>query len=195
MKLTFRSARRGLGGTVLGATALVCAAGVLPAAAQASAAAPASAAAAPASAAAAARHIRRCHASQTEIWLGVGLGGGTAGTIFYPLEFTNLSRHTCTLRGYPVAAAISRHGHQIGKSSGHLTSRHRTITLRPGQTAHAILGIVEAGNVCRHPVTATTLKVRAPHQGSSTRLPFAFQACRHKRVLVVGPVRPGVGIP
>jgi hypothetical protein len=192
MKLTIRKARHVLGGTVLGATALMCAAGVLPAAAHA-ATAPAPAAA-PATTAPA-WHIRRCHANQTEVWLGVGLGGGTAGTIFYPLEFTNVGRHACTLRGFPLVKAISKHGHQIGKSSRHLTSRHGTVTLWPGWTAHATLGIIEAGNVCSHPVTATTLKVRAPHQGRSTQLPFAFQACPHKRVLVVGPVKPGVGIP
>jgi hypothetical protein len=183
MKLTFRATRR-----ILGGTALLCTAALLPGTAMASTVTPARAGGVAAG-------ISRCHANQTEIWLGLGLGGGTAGTTFFPLEFTNVSRRTCTLRGFPRAAAISRGGRQIGKSSRHLGSRHSTITLRPGQTAHATLGIVEAGNVCSHPVTAARLKVRAPHQGSSTQLPFQFQACRHKRVLVVGPIRPGVGIP
>lgn len=137
----------------------------------------------------------RCTSQQTEIWLGLGLGGGTAGTIFYPVQFTNIGRHACFIWGFPHAAAISSRGHQIGKSSRPLRLPHGVVELFPGQTAHATLGIIEAGNVCSHPVRATTLRLRAPHQRASTDLPFSFQACRGKRVLVFGPVVPGVGIP
>jgi hypothetical protein len=183
MKLTFRATRRVLAGAALAtATALV------PATALAATTAPGG-------------HVApgwpapRCTAGQTEIWLGVGGGGGTAGTIFFPLQFTNIGRHTCSLIGFPKVAAISARGHQIGKSSRAIRLPHGFVVLPPGFTAHASLGIVEAGNVCSHPVSAAALRVRAPHQGRSTVIPFAFQACRGKRVLVVGPVRPGVGIP
>jgi hypothetical protein len=137
----------------------------------------------------------KCTSRQTEIWLGLGLGGGTAGTIFYPVEFTNVGHHACFLWGFPKAAAISASGHQIGKSSRALRLRHGVVELFPGWTAHATLGIVEAGNVCSHPVRAASLRIRAPHQRASTDLPFAFQACHGKRVLVFGPIMPGVGIP
>jgi hypothetical protein len=137
----------------------------------------------------------KCTSQQTEIWLGLGLGGGTAGTIFYPVEFTNVGHHACFLWGFPKAAAISASGHQIGKSSRSLRLRHGVVELWPGWTAHATLGIVEAGNVCSRPVGAASLRIRAPHQRASTELPFSFQACHGKRVLVFGPVVPGVGIP
>jgi Protein of unknown function (DUF4232) len=183
MKLSFRTTRR-----IVGGSALVVAAALLPGTALASTAAPAK----PAGAA----WFARCATSQTLIWLGLGNGGGTAGTIFYPLEFTNISRRTCTLFGFPRAWAVSQNGKQIGQSSRQLNIRHGVVTLPPGATAHAQLGIVEAGNVCSKPVTAANLRVRAPGQGGTTLLPFSFQACHgHKRVLVVGPVQPGVGIP
>ena len=137
----------------------------------------------------------KCTSQQTEIWLGLGLGGGTAGTIFYPVEFTNVGHHACFLWGFPKAAAISASGHQIGKSSRALRLPHGVVELWPGWTAHATLGIVEAGNVCSHPVRAASLRIRAPHQRASTDLPFAFQACHGRRVLVLGPIMPGVGIP
>lgn len=137
----------------------------------------------------------RCNSHQTEIWLGLGLGGGTAGTIFYPVEFTNIGHHACFIWGFPRAAAISGRGHQIGKSSRALRLPHGVVELWPGQTAHATLGIIEAGNVCSRPVKAESLRIRAPHQRASTDLPFSFQACHGKRVLVFGPVVPGVGIP
>jgi Protein of unknown function (DUF4232) len=181
MRLSFRTTRR-----ILGGSALVVAAALLPGTALASTAAPAKAT----------WFAPRCATSQTLIWLGLGNGGGTAGTIFYPLEFTNISRRTCTLFGFPRAWAITQDGKQIGRSSRQLNLRHGVVTLPPGFTAHAQLGIVEAGNVCSKPVTAASLRVRAPGQGGTTVLPFSFQACHgNKRVLVVGPVQPGVGIP
>jgi Protein of unknown function (DUF4232) len=178
MKLTFRATRR-----ILGGTALICAAALLPGTAMAS-----TTAARPAWAPA-------CRESQTLIWLGLGEGGGTAGTIFYPLEFTNVSHRTCSLFGFPTAWAITQDGKQIGKASRHFLQRHGFVNLFPGQTAHALLGVIEAGNVCSKPVTAASLRVRAPGQASTTIIPFSFQACYHKRVLVAGPVQPGVGIP
>jgi hypothetical protein len=188
MKLTFRASRR-----ILGGTALLCATAALPGMVLAG---PAMAsAAAPQAAAGSAPAIPRCHSGQTLIWIGLGLGGGTAGTIFYPLEFTNISKHTCTLFGFPSITALNRSGRQVGRSSRRLTSRHRVITLRPGSTAHSSLGIIEAGNLCSKPVNASTLRIRAPHQARTTRLPFPTQQCRGKRVLVAGPVRAGVGIP
>ena len=192
MKLTLRAGRR-----ILGGTALACAAALLPGTAMASAAAPAvaRAQATHAKVAGAAWNFPRCKASQLEIWLGVGNGGGTAGTIFFPLEFSNISRHPCKLSGFPRVTAVGRRGHRIGRAARHLRSRHGKVELWPGNTAHALLGFVEAGNVCNRPVQASGLKIRAPHTGRSTQISFSFQACRHRSVLVVGPIKPGVGIP
>jgi hypothetical protein len=181
MKLALRATRR-----ILGGSALLVTAALLPGTALASTAAPAGAS----------WFAPRCTASQTVIWLGLGNGGGTAGTIFYPLEFSNTSKRTCTLFGFPRAWALGPNGKQIGQSSRQLNIRHRVVTLAPGATAHAQLGVIEGGNVCSKPVTAASLKVRAPGQRGTTVLPFSFQACHgNKHVLVVGPVVPGVGIP
>src|SRR5580704_4070956 len=65
-------------------------------------------------AATAAASIPRCTASDLGVWLAVGQGNGAAGTIYYPLEFTNLSHHTCYLYGYPGVSARDRNGHQLG---------------------------------------------------------------------------------
>jgi hypothetical protein len=186
MKRTFRVTRRMLGGT-----ALICAAALLPGTAMASSA--------PASHAQRS-HVKSswaapCRESQTLIWLGLSDVGAAAGTTFYPLEFTNTSHSVCSLFGYPRAWAVTQDGKQIGKSSRHLSQWHNYVNLWPGQTAHATLGIVDAGNVCSKPVTAVGLRVRAPGQWSSTIIPLSFPACHGARVLVVGPIQPGVGIP
>jgi hypothetical protein len=40
-----------------------------------------------------------CQSSGIDDWLDTK-GGAAAGTIFYHLEFTNLSGHACTLQGF-----------------------------------------------------------------------------------------------
>jgi hypothetical protein len=135
-----------------------------------------------------------CAPSNTAVWLGLGLGGGTAGSTYYPLEFSNVGRHACTLNGYPGVSA-SRGGAQVGPSGTHNQQRHGTVTLAPGATAHAILRVVDWGALCSHEVVADSFKVFPPGQTRSQSVPFSFGACAHRGVLIVGPVRAGVGIP
>lgn len=137
----------------------------------------------------------RCTTARLEVWLGLGLGGGTAGSTFYPLEFSNVSHSACTLNGFPGVSAVGSGGGQIGSAAGRNNQHHGTVTLAPGATAHAILRVLDAGAVCSSPVMATSLKVFPPGATRSEPIPFSFAACSHKGVLVVGPVRAGVGIP
>src|SRR5579863_1246868 len=110
-----------------------------------------------------------CTAFGLGVWVAVGQGNGAAGTIFYPLEFTNLSGHACSLFGFPGVSAIDQHGNQLGSSANreHTTSP-RTVVLAPGATAHTILAYhdvavtTEAG--CGPVKTAALLKVYPPGQ-------------------------------
>ncbi len=108
-------------------------------------------------------------------------GNGAAGTIFYTLEFTNLSGHTCTLRGYPGVSGITLSGAQIGSAADRDgTSPVRTVTLREGKTATALLGIVDTGDFSRsacRPTTAAGLRIYAPNQTVPKSIPFPFSAC------------------
>lgn len=156
-------------------------------------AAAASAGASPRSAVAAS--APRCTTAHLEIWLGLGLGGGTAGSTYYPLEFSNVGHTACTLNGFPGVSAVGSGGGQLGPAASRNGQHHGTGALGPGATAHAILRIVDAGAVCSSPVTASSLKVFPPGATRSESIPFSFSACAHRGVLIVGPVRPGVGIP
>jgi hypothetical protein len=114
------------------------------------------------------------------VWLDTQ-GNGTAGSIFYTLEFTNLSARTCTLKGYPGVSAVNLAGHTLGSAAGrdHATTPH-LITLVPGATATAVLRIVEAGNfptAACHQVTAAGLRVYPPNLTTSKVVPFPFSAC------------------
>jgi Protein of unknown function (DUF4232) len=184
---------------VVAATALASVAILLPAAALAAPArttAPAQTAS-PARTAAASTP-RPCRVTGLQIWLGLGEGGGAAGSVTYPLEFSNTGTQSCRVSGFVKIVALSRNGHQLGKSSSH-SGKSRRVILQPGGTAHALLTIVEnqAFTNC-HPATARSLEITAPRD----RIPFSiesfsFPACNNKKVglLEIRPVRPGTGIP
>jgi hypothetical protein len=137
----------------------------------------------------------RCAAANTFVWLALS-PNGAAGTIYYPVEFTNLGGTTCTLRGYPGVAAINGAGLKLGRAASRIGATVTTVTLKPHQTAHANLGIEETGAVICHPVNAAGLQVYAPSQKVRRIVSnFTFQACRHKLYLRVFPVTPGIGVP
>jgi hypothetical protein len=140
--------------------------------------------------------IPRCTAAHTLVWLALN-PNGAAGTIYYPVEFTNLGSTTCTLSGYPGVAALNKAGHQLGPAASRVKITAHTITLKPHQTAHALLGIVSKGIVggC-HNATGVGLQVYPPNQKvKRTVSSFTFPACTNKPFLSVYPVVAGIGVP
>jgi hypothetical protein len=137
----------------------------------------------------------RCTTAHLEIWFGLGEGGGTLGSVYYPLEFSNVGHSACTLNGFPGVSGFGSGGGQVGPAASRNGQHHGTVTLAAGATAHAILRVVDAGALCSHPVTADGLKVFPPGATRSQSIDFSFAACPHSGVLIVGPVRAGVGIP
>jgi hypothetical protein len=122
----------------------------------------------------------RCATPGLVIWLNTQ-ANGTAGSVIYKLQFTNLSGHTCALFGYPGVSAVNLAGSQVGSSA--TRDRARTahlVTLRNGRTATALLRIVNVGNfpaaTCK-PVTAAGLRVFPPNSPTSKLIPFPFRAC------------------
>ena len=142
-----------------------------------------------------------CQSSGIDDWLDTN-GNGTAGTIFYHLEFTNLSGQACTLQGFPFVFAVNLAGHQIGNGAvlDHAFPANME-TVGNGKTIHAVLGIVDTGNfptsACK-PITAAGLEVFAPigiNEVGRT-VPFPFSACSTRgshapNFLKVTPVHPG----
>ena len=144
--------------------------------------------------------VPACTAGDLGAWFAVTQGNGAAGSIYYPLQFTNLSRHACAMRGFPGVSAIDRNGHQLGSpaSWGRVTPV-RTVVLASGATAHTILRYsdvaVSTAPGC-HPVFSTfELRVYPPNQFSATHAAFGLEACSHAGpiYLSVGPILPGVG--
>ncbi len=145
----------------LGATLAAVATGAPPVAASATAAPP-------------------CATSRLVIWLDTQ-GSGAAGSTYYTLELTNLSRSACTLSGYPRVSAVDLRARAVGSAASRDAAHPaRTVRLAPGASATAVLRIVDAANFPRHtcrPTTAAGLRVSAPHAPGSKLVPFPFHAC------------------
>ena len=129
--------------------------------------------------AAAARTAAGCATSGLVLWLDTQ-GDGTAGSIYYKLELTNLSGHSCTLSGYPGVSAVDLGGHQLGSAGSRSSSHVHTVRLANRASATAVLRITEAGNfpdsAC-HRVSAAGLRVYPPNQTAAKVIPFPFDAC------------------
>ena len=174
-----------------GVAAVVCAAALAPAAALA----------ATSGSGHAATGVPGCAASRLAVWLNVPPDSAHANGAFYYLEFTNLSGHACTLRGYPGVSAVSIAGHQLGSAAGRGPGATTTVTLADGATARSKLGIVNTfvfGSACfvKKPApghqgilpTAAGLRVYPPDQTAAKLVPYPLRACAH-----TGPVYIGVG--
>jgi hypothetical protein len=67
-------------------------------------------------------------------------GDGATGHFSVNLRFTNKSGHSCTLYGYPgVSWVAGNDGKQVNDPFKRVTAAKKTITLKPGATAHSML--------------------------------------------------------
>ena len=126
----------------------------------------------------------------TNLKLAVGQPNGAAGTIFYPLDFTNTGSAACTMYGYPGVAFVSSPG---GSVIGAPASRRSPpvptlITVAPGATAHATLAVgdVVIGNNCVHKVQVKWVHVYPPDQFSALFAGLNRQGCADKSLVTMG---------
>jgi uncharacterized protein DUF4232 len=145
--------------------------------------------------------IPKCTASDLGVWVAVDQGNGAAGTIYYPLEFTNLRQHTCYLFGYPGVSALDANQQQLGSPAdwGSLAGA-RIVNLAPGATAHTLLAYHDAAVTtepgCDPVNSAVELRIYPPDQRSATHAAFSLAACSHPGPIwmsIEEPIIPGVG--
>jgi hypothetical protein len=144
-----------------------------------------------------------CAASDLKVT--VGPGDGAAGSIYYPLDFTNTSGATCTLYGYPGVAFVTKAGGTGAGGSilGAPAVRNRAftaklVTLAAGATAHASLQVQVAQSypvaTCK-PVTGHWLQVYPPGSYGALYVRFTAVTCAGKipsgSTLGIYVVRPG----
>ena len=144
--------------------------------------------------------VPACTAADLGAWVAASQGNGAAGSIYYPLQFTNLSRHACAMRGFPGVSAIDRNGHQLGSPARWATGvAAHTVVLAPGATAHTILRYsdveVSTAPGCDPVFSTFELRVYPPGQYSATYAFFGLEACSHAGPIYmsVEPILSGVG--
>ena len=144
--------------------------------------------------------VRACTADDLGVWLAVAQLDGAAGSVYYPLQFTNLSRHVCAMRGFAGVSAVDRNLRQLGSPAGraHVVPV-RTVVLAPGRTAHAVLRYgdvtVSTAPGCHPTLRTFELRVYPPGQHHATYAAFDFEVCSHAGPVYmdIGPIQAGVG--
>jgi hypothetical protein len=133
----------------------------------------------------------RCPSSALHATVDTAQASGAAGSVYYPINFTNVSSSTCTLFGYPgVSFVTGESGSQLGRAATRNPAAGPTaVRLDPGNVAHAILQVAHAGNfdpsLCK-PVTAHWLRIFPPDQFTPIYARFTTRACSARLPSSVG---------
>jgi len=143
---------------------------------------------------ASAAYIPRCAAGDLAVWVNANSADGTAGTTYYHLDYTNISKATCHLYSWPGVSAVSAAGKQLGPAATRTgTVRATYVNIAPGGTAHSVLGYVDVqvSKSCK-PALATHLRVYPPDDTGARDAFFPVSVCTTNTAdLVVWRVQPG----
>jgi hypothetical protein len=147
--------------------------------------------------------LAACQSAGLKVTLDTSQADGAAGSVYYPVNFTNSSGTPCGLYGYPgmsLVTAAGSAGRQIGAAAQQNPAFGRlSVRLPAGGIAHAWLQVAQAGNypasACQ-PVTAHWLRVFPPGNTVASYVDVSFSACASASapLLTVMPVRSGHGI-
>jgi Protein of unknown function (DUF4232) len=168
--------------SVAASGAAAAAGGTATAAADGQATAPA----ATAPAAAGSAGVAACTAADLRIAPSGSAGGGTPGSYYSFIDFTNTSSTSCTLYGYPGVSLTAASGAQIGPAATRdATTAAATVTLAPGAIANAELRMTDpavyATSQCK-PTTSSYLKVYPPNQTTPVQVSFKADTCANSSI-------------
>lgn len=144
-----------------------------------------------------------CQSAALKVTVDTSQAGGAAGSVYYPVNFTNTSGAPCGLYGYPSMSFVTADGN-AGRQIGAAAQRdpafgNLSVRLPADGVAHAWLQIAQAGNypasACQ-PMTAHWLRVLPPGDTAATYVGVSFGACAAAStpLLTVTPVRSGQGV-
>jgi Domain of unknown function (DUF4232) len=146
--------------------------------------------------------VARCPTAALTIAVDDSQADATAGSTYYPVDFTNTSATPCTMTGYPgvsFVTAANGAGQQIGAAAQRNPQYDPAVVrLEPHAHAHAWLQVSAADNYPEtscHPVTAHGLRIYPPDQTEAGYVTQDFSACALPAagLLTIMPLRPGQG--
>jgi Domain of unknown function (DUF4232) len=145
-----------------------------------------------------------CLSAALKVTVDTSHPGGAAGSVYYPVNFTNTSGAPCGLYGYPGMSFVTADGNagqQIGAAAQRNTAfGNLPVRLPADGVAHAWLQIAQAANypasACQ-PMTAHWLRVFPPGDTAASYVGVSFSACASASapLLTVTPVRSGRAVP
>ncbi len=103
-------------------------------------------------------------------------GGGTAGSIYYNIEFQNTSGVVVSMFGYPGVSVVDANGNRIGDAAGNASATtEEKVVMEPNAFVHVQLRVTDAGALVPQADQATSVSVRIypPDSTASVLLPFA----------------------
>ena len=144
-----------------------------------------------------------CQSAALKVTVDTSQAGGAAGSVYYPVNFTNTSGEPCGLYGYPGMSFVTAGG-GAGQQIGAAAQRDPafgdlSVRLPADGVAHAWLQVAQAGNypasACQ-PMTAHWLRVFPPGDTAATYVGVSLSACASAsaQLLTVTPVRSGQGV-
>ncbi|MEU5536500.1 DUF4232 domain-containing protein [Streptomyces sp. NPDC020362] len=144
----------------------------------------ATATAAPAKASRTSAAPRTC--AVNDLYVSMGRQEGAAGSLYWPIQFTNTSTTACALRGYPGVSVLDTAHRQIGPAATHSGRSYSTVTLTPGHSASAVVRTTNGpiGGPCLR--TGTYLRIYPPASYDATLVPARWTTCSH--TFQVGPI-------
>lgn len=121
-----------------------------------------------------------------DLYLSMGRKEGAAGSVYWPIRFTNTSTTSCALRGYPGVSALDTAHRQIGPAATHSGRPSATVVLAPAHTVSAVIRTTNGpiGGPCLR--TSTYLRVYPPASYRAVLVPASWTICSH--LFQVGPV-------
>lgn len=118
--------------------------------------------------------IGRCLVSQ--LALSAGSADGAMGTVGRPFIFTNTSRITCALFGFPGMQMLSG-GRAIPTRVVWISSSEQTVTLAPGGAASFLAWWHDQTGYATPCATADQVQVTPPNAYSQLTIALPIQAC------------------
>ncbi|MFE2432016.1 DUF4232 domain-containing protein [Streptomyces sp. NPDC059373] len=118
---------------------------------------------------------RTCHVADLRLSIGRVTGG--AGSLFYPIRFTNTSGHTCALRGYPGVSVVDVHRHRIGAAATRNPHRVSTVSVHPARTVFATIRTNNHSVVSNCRPTSAFIRVYLPSSTKSVLISYHLRVC------------------
>jgi len=143
--------------------------------------------------------VQRARCDSGDIDVALGKGEAAAGSFYAPLRLRNTSDASCVLAGYPgVSYVAGSDDHQVGPAAERVDAASPTVTLEPGDAAHATVEFVRVRNypaAACEPTDVTGLRVYLPGEKDSTVVSYSGTGCAGDDMsgsqLTVKPVQPG----